>query len=44
MLDYKPIYWFSGLYLQPQHLQTQQLHDEYWRARYQLLTKPWAWG
>lgn len=22
MLDYKPIYWFSGLYLQPQHLQT----------------------
>lgn len=44
MFEYKPIHWYSGLYLQPQHFQIQQLHDEYWRAHYHLLTQPWAWG
>ncbi len=44
MFEYKPIHWYSGLYLQPQHFQSQQLHDRYWQARYHLLTHPWAWG
>lgn len=44
MFEYKPTYWYSGLYLQPQHFQIQALHSEYWRGRYQLLTQPYAFG
>lgn len=44
MFEYKSIHWYNGLYLQPQHFQAQQFHDEYWHSRYHLLTHPWAWG
>lgn len=44
MLEYKSTYWYSGLYLQPQHFQVQELYSEYWRGRYQLLTKPYPYG
>lgn len=44
MFEYKPTYWYSGLYLQPQHFQSQALYHEYWRGRYQLLTQPHAFG
>ncbi|BEM40410.1 type VI secretion protein [Serratia marcescens] len=44
MFEHKPTYWYSGLYLQPQHFQAQALYHEYWCGRHQLLTQPHAFG
>ncbi|NHB91183.1 type VI secretion system baseplate subunit TssK [Photorhabdus cinerea] len=44
MFEHKPMYWYSGLYLQPQHFQAHELQHEYWQGRYQLLTQPYAFG
>lgn len=38
------IYWYSGLYLQPQHFQSLDLHHSYMLARQRQLSQPWNIG
>ncbi|MGN7915241.1 type VI secretion system baseplate subunit TssK [Enterobacter sp. 22466] len=38
------IYWYSGVYLQPQHLQSVDLHHNYMLSRQRQLAQPWNVG
>jgi type VI secretion system protein ImpJ len=40
----QPIYWHSGLHLQPQHFQLTDIQQQYWNHRYIQLTSPFFWG
>ncbi|MGQ6550907.1 type VI secretion system baseplate subunit TssK [Serratia sp. JSRIV001] len=38
------VYWYSGLYLQPQHFQSIDLHHSHMLARQRQLSQPWNTG
>jgi type VI secretion system protein ImpJ len=42
--ELQQIYWYSGVYLQPQHLQSVDLHHTYMLSRHRQLTQPWNTG
>lgn len=42
--EQQQVYWYSGVYLQPQHLQSVDLHHSFMLARQRLLTQPWNVG
>ncbi|MFQ6247197.1 type VI secretion system baseplate subunit TssK [Yersinia enterocolitica] len=42
--EYKQIYWYSGLYLQPQHFQSVDLHHGYMLAQNRSMAQPWNFG
>ena len=42
--ELQQIYWYSGMYLQPQHLQSVDLHHTYMLSRQRQLAKPWNTG
>lgn len=42
--EFQQIYWYSGVYLQPQHLQSVDLHHSYMLARHRQLAQPWNYG
>lgn len=42
--ELQQIYWYSGLYLQPQHLQSLDLHHNYMLARHRQLAQPYNFG
>ncbi|MBX9477237.1 type VI secretion system baseplate subunit TssK [Yersinia enterocolitica] len=42
--EYKQIYWYSGLYLQPQHFQSVDLHHSYMLAQHRSIAQPWNFG
>lgn len=44
MMNYQPVYWHSGLYLHPQHLQLTDLQHQYWHYRFSQLGMPFLWG
>lgn len=39
-----PVYWYSGLYLQPQHFQSMDLHQSWQHAQHWRHGKPWQSG
>lgn len=39
-----PIYWYSGLYLQPQHFQSMDLYQGWQHAQHWLNGRPWQSG
>ncbi|WP_332631441.1 type VI secretion system baseplate subunit TssK [Citrobacter sp. ESBL3] len=41
---FQPIYWHSGLYLQPQHFQLSDIQQQYWDYRYHQIHTPFSWG
>lgn len=42
--EQQQIYWYSGLYLQPQHFQSMDLHYSYMLAQQRQLAQPWNVG
>ncbi|EAM2857711.1 type VI secretion system baseplate subunit TssK [Salmonella enterica] len=42
--EFQQIYWYSGVYLQPQHLQALDLHHSYMLSRHRQLAQPWNFG
>jgi type VI secretion system protein ImpJ len=42
--ELQQIYWYSGTYLQPQHLQSVDLHHNYMLSRHRQLAQPWNVG
>lgn len=42
--EMQQIYWFSGVYLQPQHLQSVDLRNNYMLSRQHQLAQPWNTG
>ena len=40
----KPVFWHQGLFLQPQHLQLQDLHNEMQRRTISSIGFPYFWG
>lgn len=42
--EQQQVYWYSGLYLQPQHFQSMDLHHSYMLAQQRQLTQPWNMG
>lgn len=42
--EQQQIYWYSGLYLQPQHFQSMDLHHSYMLAQQRQLAQPWNFG
>lgn len=42
--EQQQIYWYSGLYLQPQHFQSVDLHHSYMLAQQRQLAQPWNQG
>ncbi|MFX2610785.1 type VI secretion system baseplate subunit TssK [Enterobacter mori] len=42
--ELQQIYWYSGTYLQPQHLQSIDLHHSYMLSRHRQLSQPWCVG
>lgn len=44
MKEHLPIYWYSGLYLQPQHFQSTDLYQSWQHAQHWRLGKPWQYG
>lgn len=42
--EHQQIYWYSGLYLQPQHFQSMDLHHSYMLAQQRKLAQPWNVG
>ncbi len=42
--ELQQIYWYSGVYLQPQHLQSVDLHHHYMLSRQRQLAQPWNVG
>ncbi|TPG64289.1 type VI secretion system baseplate subunit TssK [Ewingella americana] len=42
--EQQQIYWYSGLYLQPQHFQSVDLHHSYMLAQQRQLAQPWNMG
>lgn len=41
---FQPVYWHSGLYLQPQHFQLTDIQQQYWNHRYHQISHPFYWG
>lgn len=39
-----PVYWHTGLFLQPQHLQSMDLHQQWLSEEYARLHSPWHYG
>lgn len=42
--EQQAIYWYSGLYLQPQHFQSADLHQNWIHSRHHQLAQPWNYG
>lgn len=42
--EFQQIYWYSGIYLQPQHLQSVDLHHNYMLSRFRQFAHPWNLG
>lgn len=42
--EQQQIYWYSGVYLQPQHLQSTDLHHHYLLSRHRQMAQPWNQG
>ncbi|SUY92971.1 Uncharacterized protein conserved in bacteria [Buttiauxella agrestis] len=42
--EQQQIFWYSGLYLQPQHFQSVDLHHSYMLAQQRRLAQPWNLG
>lgn len=42
--EQQAIYWYSGLYLQPQHFQSVDLHQNWIHSRHHQLAQPWNYG
>ncbi|MFP2505021.1 type VI secretion system baseplate subunit TssK [Buttiauxella gaviniae] len=42
--EQQAIYWYSGLYLQPQHFQSADLHQNWQHSRHYQLAQPWNYG
>ncbi len=42
--EQQQIYWYSGLYLQPQHFQSVDLHHSYMLAQQRQIAQPWNVG
>ncbi|WP_237932242.1 type VI secretion system baseplate subunit TssK [Buttiauxella sp. S19-1] len=42
--ELQQIYWYSGVYLQPQHLQAVDLHHNYMLSRQRQMSQPWNFG
>ncbi|HDG9772003.1 type VI secretion system baseplate subunit TssK [Raoultella planticola] len=42
--EQKQINWYSGLYLQPQHFQSIDLHHSYMLAQHRSISQPWNFG
>lgn len=42
--EQQQIYWYSGLYLQPQHFQSADLHQSWMHSRTLQLAQPWHYG
>lgn len=42
--EQQQIFWYSGIYLQPQHLQSVDLHHNYMLACHRQLAQPWNIG
>lgn len=42
--EQQQIFWYSGLYLQPQHLQSIDLHHSYMLAQLRCQAQPWHYG
>ncbi|WGK60101.1 type VI secretion system baseplate subunit TssK [Pantoea sp. SS70] len=42
--EQQAIYWYSGLYLQPQHFQSADLHQQWLHSRHYTLAQPWNYG
>lgn len=42
--ELQQIYWYSGVYLQPQHMQSLDLHHSYMLSRARQLAQPWNVG
>ncbi|MFA6412758.1 MAG: type VI secretion system baseplate subunit TssK [Syntrophales bacterium] len=40
----RPVFWYQGLFLQPQHFQWQDLHDQYRLYPLQNYLQPYFWG
>ena len=44
MNNKKPVFWHQGLFLQPQHLQLQDLHNDTKRSIIANVGLPYFWG
>ena len=44
MEDLRPIFWFQGLFLQPQHFQVWQRQNEVRLGETRAASRPHAWG
>lgn len=42
--EQQQVYWYSGLYLQPQHLQSLDLHHTYMLSQHRQISQPWNTG
>jgi type VI secretion system protein ImpJ len=42
--EFQQIYWYSGVFLQPQHLQSIDLHHSYMLSRHRQTAQPWNMG
>ncbi|AEN67296.1 type VI secretion protein, VC_A0114 family (plasmid) [Enterobacter soli] len=42
--EQQQVYWYSGLYLQPQHLQSLDLHHTYMLSQQRQVSQPWNVG
>lgn len=42
--EFQQIYWYSGVYLQPQHLQATDLHHSYMLSKHRQQAQPWSFG
>lgn len=42
--EQQQVYWYSGLYLQPQHLQSLDLHHTYMLSQQRQISQPWNIG
>lgn len=42
--EQQAVYWYSGLYLQPQHFQFNDLHQNWLHSRHYALAQPWNYG
>ncbi|WP_353613427.1 type VI secretion system baseplate subunit TssK [Mangrovibacter phragmitis] len=42
--ELQQVYWYSGVYLQPQHLQSTDLHHNFMLSRHRQLAQPWNVG
>ncbi|RDA61911.1 type VI secretion system baseplate subunit TssK [Hafnia paralvei] len=42
--ELRQVFWYSGVYLQPQHFQALDLHHSYMLSRNRQLSQPWNFG